>query len=680
MANILYRKQKQQKSLDNGVTWIDTGEYRVGAVLENPSNCSGTDTKQCRWVDLDTSEGYYCDGNSKYTIQVEECTENGLIWTRTGNSKKGNTLIDSTSIECGYIPNERWVVSGNPIVCECGSVIFYEYKELYDDGVWTPTGEKRESEDFALTSGWNCYEESWDDGTDEYSVEIIDSIEIDYNYLLDYLYYDNKFIVLTGDKITSDSKRQIQYGDNTYNLNGIYLNKLLYMYNNLLYLSDDTTLYKFNFDTAEIEKVIDGYITYYGYDIIYTDKLVPTGNALTFWVLDLTTNTRTNSEFIVSSPDKYFYRNMVYNKLLLYDYSEMIVYEPCMKKFSREYYSYNIGIPIGKGVTVNPSDLTDYGNKQNIIKKSFYIVNGENAIVKDSQVTSSYMSIYYIHYAYTETTLRWKFYHNNYRESKHYETDSFIYKGNTLVNSISNLTSASTVVNYGIFNLEKGNETTSYYAKNIKLMDDENLFCGVYADNDLCLFRFKESNMSGSTLSFTFSGDSYVFLINNNHTIDGGTKYTANTSPYTVTLSELGVNSFNYANDMFRPNGSGVTYGLLTVDSMFDMSLCRDTWGMFQYCKDLTYINLANCNFTFNSNSSYVFRGCSNLKTIDLTGAIYDDYYLTINATTNPFDGCSSLEKIILGEVTEENYNWIYNLLVYENLQDKVTIEYTIKE
>ena len=99
MANILYRKQKQQKSLDNGVTWIDTGEYRVGAVLENPSNCSGTDTKQCRWVDLDASEGYYCDGYKKYTVQVEECTENGVIWTRTGNQRKGNTYVED-SMDC----------------------------------------------------------------------------------------------------------------------------------------------------------------------------------------------------------------------------------------------------------------------------------------------------------------------------------------------------------------------------------------------------------------------------------------------------------------------------------------------------------------------------------------------------------------------------------------------------
>lgn len=134
MANILYRKQKQQKSLDNGVTWIDTGEYRVGAVLENPSNCSGTDTKQCRWVELDASEGYYCDGNSnsKYTIQVEECTENGLIWTRTGNSKKGNTFIESNSCDCGY-SEYRWNL--DPYRYECDENSFSKYGvEVYQVG------------------------------------------------------------------------------------------------------------------------------------------------------------------------------------------------------------------------------------------------------------------------------------------------------------------------------------------------------------------------------------------------------------------------------------------------------------------------------------------------------------------------------------------------------------------
>lgn len=101
MANILYKKQKQQKSLDNGVTWIDTGEFRVGDIIENPSNCTSDNTKQCRWVELPESEGYYCDGVNKYNMAVEECSENGLIWTRTGNVRKGETLIAENTDGCG---------------------------------------------------------------------------------------------------------------------------------------------------------------------------------------------------------------------------------------------------------------------------------------------------------------------------------------------------------------------------------------------------------------------------------------------------------------------------------------------------------------------------------------------------------------------------------------------------
>ena len=103
MANILYRKQKQQKSLDNGVTWIDTGEYRVGDILENPSNCTSDDSKQCRWTELPETEGYYCDGYNKYTVQVEECSENGIIWTRTGAQQRGNTVIENNASDCGYV-------------------------------------------------------------------------------------------------------------------------------------------------------------------------------------------------------------------------------------------------------------------------------------------------------------------------------------------------------------------------------------------------------------------------------------------------------------------------------------------------------------------------------------------------------------------------------------------------
>lgn len=48
--NILYKIVKQQKSTDNGRTWIDTGNKKVGGILEYDSDCGNTesgDTTEC---------------------------------------------------------------------------------------------------------------------------------------------------------------------------------------------------------------------------------------------------------------------------------------------------------------------------------------------------------------------------------------------------------------------------------------------------------------------------------------------------------------------------------------------------------------------------------------------------------------------------------------------------------
>ena len=51
MANILYQKLERQYSDDGGNTWISMNAYKVGDILENPSDCingsSSADT-QCK--------------------------------------------------------------------------------------------------------------------------------------------------------------------------------------------------------------------------------------------------------------------------------------------------------------------------------------------------------------------------------------------------------------------------------------------------------------------------------------------------------------------------------------------------------------------------------------------------------------------------------------------------------
>lgn len=105
MSNILYQKLRQQYSLDGGATWNYVyNAYKVGNIIENPSNCTSTDSKQYRWVELPISEGYTCDPTTytKYTVEVEEVTYNGgLTWTRTGNQRKAN-VYEENSVDCGY--------------------------------------------------------------------------------------------------------------------------------------------------------------------------------------------------------------------------------------------------------------------------------------------------------------------------------------------------------------------------------------------------------------------------------------------------------------------------------------------------------------------------------------------------------------------------------------------------
>lgn len=124
MSNILYQKLRQQYSLDGGATWNYVyNAYKVGNILENPSNCTSSDSKQYRWVELPISEGYTCDPTTytKYTVEVEEVSNNGgLTWTRTGNQRQAN-VYEENSVDCGYSGS----TSGD--TSECGDRLSFEF-------------------------------------------------------------------------------------------------------------------------------------------------------------------------------------------------------------------------------------------------------------------------------------------------------------------------------------------------------------------------------------------------------------------------------------------------------------------------------------------------------------------------------------------------------------------------
>lgn len=85
MANILYRKLRKETSSNGGQTWNATDIYKVGYVIENPSPCNGV--RKCRWVEGGEYD-YWCDGFNKYSAEFEECTDNDIVWVRSGNVRK----------------------------------------------------------------------------------------------------------------------------------------------------------------------------------------------------------------------------------------------------------------------------------------------------------------------------------------------------------------------------------------------------------------------------------------------------------------------------------------------------------------------------------------------------------------------------------------------------------------
>lgn len=124
MSNILYQKLRQQFSLDGGATWNYVyNAYKVGDILENPSNCTSSDSKQYRWIELPISEGYTCDPTTytKYTVEIEEVSNNGgITWTRTGNQRKAN-VYEENSVDCGYSGSTPGDTS------ECGDRLSFEF-------------------------------------------------------------------------------------------------------------------------------------------------------------------------------------------------------------------------------------------------------------------------------------------------------------------------------------------------------------------------------------------------------------------------------------------------------------------------------------------------------------------------------------------------------------------------
>ena len=136
---------------------------------------------------------------------------------------------------------------------------------------------------------------------------------------------------------------------------------------------------------------------------------------------------------------------------------------------------------------------------------------------------------------------------------------------------------------------------------------------------------------SGDTLSFEFSGSSTTYKLNSK-------TYTATSSPYTVTLDDLGIETLTSCSQTFR--NSTIT----NLISFIDTSNVTSMNTMFYNCRGLTSLDLSGFNTSKVTDMGYMFNGCSGLTSLDISS------FNTSNVTTmnSMFDGCSGLTSLDL--------------------------------
>ena len=119
----LYSVRKLQISYDGGVSWQDAVPYETekNALIESNSTVCGYIPPIYRWVkvvvDYDNPNTYECYNEdeenptySLYSIEVQQVSyNNGLSWENVEPIiKRRDEKIKDWSLECGYVPLERW--------------------------------------------------------------------------------------------------------------------------------------------------------------------------------------------------------------------------------------------------------------------------------------------------------------------------------------------------------------------------------------------------------------------------------------------------------------------------------------------------------------------------------------------------------------------------------------------
>ena len=158
--NNKYKVYRKYTTEDNGISWVETDEYRIVLVEENSKDCITETPTNTRWVE---TTGFICANKNKYAKEIKQIsTDGGKTWTNTSEYRQGK-LIEESSNDCGYTEVQyRWVVinDNSRYVCVGTEKHKMEIRQLSNDGgiTWANVSpeETRASDEIIERYSFDC--------------------------------------------------------------------------------------------------------------------------------------------------------------------------------------------------------------------------------------------------------------------------------------------------------------------------------------------------------------------------------------------------------------------------------------------------------------------------------------------------------------------------------------------
>ena len=107
------------------IQYIENLQNQITTLQEIISGCcSSSGSGYTRWITMVGENDYVCSGTTKYTKEKEQVSTDGIDWIDTSNYRQGETILETDSVDCGYISQLKFrgvLRNSNTVELPCDS-------------------------------------------------------------------------------------------------------------------------------------------------------------------------------------------------------------------------------------------------------------------------------------------------------------------------------------------------------------------------------------------------------------------------------------------------------------------------------------------------------------------------------------------------------------------------------